>query len=386
MLDENELYTISDKLVSVYDDLNTFAITDMSQRIMKMQELGLDKLPGSVRYMAMVSTQCGLHYQAMIRKISMITKIGEVELDTLFKDSAIETIINDDYVYKKHGKSSGVKIWDDMSDSNKQIVSAMYKRTNKEMKNFTRTTADASQTQLHSALDKAYNEVSLGYKSYDEAIADALKEIANTGTKVIYESGYQDSVETSVRRSVLTGINQMAGQVSANNAIDMGAEYMITSSHIGARVSDKSKVANHAGWQGKVFKIVGKDAEHGNLREETGFDYKGVNSDPLGLHGYNCRHSVFPYFLGDENPFKQYDTEENKIVYEENSKLRRYEREKQQAYNAVLAYRTALKDCKDGNLGIELTQRLEVARKIHKNKCDMYNEYKNAVNTRRNGN
>lgn len=85
-------------------------------------------------------------------------------------------------------------------------------------------------------------------------------------------------------------------------------------------------VANHYGWQGQVYKINGSDDKYKNLYEATGFDYTRKNSNPLGLFGYNCKHSIFPYGLGDSNHFKKYGKEENKEAYKRNKRKREFER------------------------------------------------------------
>ncbi len=108
----------------------------------------------------------------------------------------MKSIINDNETYKNHGVKTGIKTWDDMSDSNKQMAENMYQRTNKTLKNFTKTMARSSQQQLHIALDTAFTEILLGYKSYDKAIADAIKKVSKKGTMVVYNSGYKDTLET----------------------------------------------------------------------------------------------------------------------------------------------------------------------------------------------
>ena len=356
MLEPNELYTIADGMVKIYEKLNTWAVVDMAERIMEMQEYNWEELSGTTQHLAWCANQSGLHYQDMIKQIEKLTDISGKELHELFKESAVKSIINDNEAYKNHGiEKTGIKTWDDMSDSNKQMAENMYQRTNKTLKNFTKTTARSSQQQLHTALDTAFTEILMGYKSYDKAIADAIKKVGKKGTVVVYNSGYKDTLETCVRRAVMTGINQMAGQTSINNALEMGAEYVKVSKHSDARVNPNNKIADHKGWQGKVYKLDGEDKKYKNLLKETGFDYKGEESDPLGLCGYNCRHVMSPYFPEDEESDEDSEAEEEKMKKEEEEHERlAEERERIREITTLKrmseAYDAALDKCMDDEI------------------------------------
>lgn len=383
MLNPEELYILSDRLVEIFDELNKTAITDMALRIMEMQELGLEGLPGTAFWLKKVTEQMGGHYSTMITKISKITGTASEELEKLFKDTSIKSLNNDIDVLNNYGLEIGkIADYENISDNNKQVIQTMYERTNRTMLNFTGTTARASQTTLYNILDKAYIEVKLGYKSYNQAIADAIDAAAKSGqVTVVYDSGHKDTIETAVRRAVLTGVNQTSGQTGARQAIENGFEYVIVSSHLGARMSDDNPIADHYGWQGKVYKLDGSDKEYDNLLEKTGFDYKGEKSDPLGLFGYNCRHSMFPYILGTPNPFIKYGREENKDRYEYNSKKRALERDRHRLKNAVSAYDAAIKECKDNSIKMDLQNRRTAAKEMLKKKNQEYNNllYENDI-------
>ena len=60
------------------------------------------------------------------------------------------------------------------------------------------------------------------------------EQFRNAGQNTAY-----DTLETCVKRAVMTGINQMAGQTSINNALEMGAEYVKVSKHSDARVNQR---------------------------------------------------------------------------------------------------------------------------------------------------
>ena len=111
------------------------------------------------------------------------------------------------------------------------------------------------------------------------------------------------------------------------------------SAHLGARVQGKGQpqLAGHDNWQGKVYKIRGSEKGYPNLLESTGYDIdsqSGFGSvvNPLGLHGYNCRHSHKPWDIRLRNPYVdengnlKIDSEENRKRYELQQKQRSMER------------------------------------------------------------
>ena len=89
-----------------------------------------------------------------------------------------------------------------------------------------------------------------------------------------------------------------------DQAKTLGIEYVYVSQHLGARTSETSKIANHAGWQGKIYKLNGSDEKYGNLVEETGY------GDIEGLGGVNCRHRISAATEGMKLP-SRIDEEKN---------------------------------------------------------------------------
>ena len=59
------------------------------------------------------------------------------------------------------------------------------------------------------------------------------------------------------------------------------------------------------------------------------------------------RHSFSPYFEGMDNPFEQYDSEENKAQYEKEQRQRVLERRIRNAKREVLGMKEAVDKCKN---------------------------------------
>ncbi|MCM1245990.1 MAG: PBECR2 nuclease fold domain-containing protein [Roseburia sp.] len=351
MLTEDYLMNIAEPVVKLWEDLEDWAIRDIAERIMAAELYDYDRLPGAARWRTWLLNECGTYYADIIARIAELTEKSEEELASLFMDAGLVSMENEREIYEKHGIEQSVL---KKSQPLQRILQGAYEQTKGELRNFTQTTADQSQKRLISELDRAYFEISTGMRSNTEVICELIDRLGKTGLSVTYDSGYTDSLEASVRRSVLTGINQGTARISIKDMEILGCDYVIVSSHLGARVHPTDKIANHAGWQGKIYKVNGSDNYAKNLKEETGYP-----SNPRGLCGYNCRHDMAPHFKGDPNPFIQYDSEENKKAYEISQKQRRMERAIRKSKKQCIAYSAALDKCQDNDTYKELLKRYE---------------------------
>lgn len=135
------------------------------------------------------------------------------------------------------------------------------------------------------ALDNAEMQVQSGAISYNQAIANAVRQLAESGIKVVdYESGHRDQIDVAARRAVMTGVNQICAKYTEQSAQYLETPYFEVSAHAGAR--DKpgpSPWSSHKDWQGKVYSIRANDI-YPNIYEVCGLG--AVD----GLEGANCRH------------------------------------------------------------------------------------------------
>lgn len=176
---------------------------------------------------------------------------------------------------------------------------AIYEQTKQTMRNLTRSMGflvDAGRTILPPAkayqwaLDNATMQIQSGAINYNQAIKSAVKQLADSGLKVVdYESGHRDQIDVAVRRAVMTGVNQICAKYTEQSAEYLETPYFEVSAHSGAR--DKpgpSPWSSHKDWQGKVYSIRAGDI-YPNIYEVCGLG--AVD----GLEGANCRHRRFPW-------------------------------------------------------------------------------------------
>ena len=155
------------------------------------------------------------------------------------------------------------------------------------------------------ALDNAVMQVQSGTISYSQAIANATRQLADSGLKTVYyepkeEGGnpHYDQIDVAVRRAVLTGVNQICDKYTDQSMEYLGTPYVEVSAHSGAR--DKpypNPWSSHKAWQGKVY-YQSKNGErdpmgrYQDLVEVTGY------GEVDGLCGVNCRHHRHPFIPG----------------------------------------------------------------------------------------
>lgn len=106
------------------------------------------------------------------------------------------------------------------------------------------------------ALDSAELQIQSGAVSYNQAIASAIRQLADSGIKTVrYESGRMDSVDVAVRRAVMTGVNQLNQKYREQSMDYLETDLVEVTAHLGARNTDgPNGWENHAKWQGKVYR------------------------------------------------------------------------------------------------------------------------------------
>lgn len=269
--------------------------------------------------------------------IANTTGLQLKEVKEAFEDAGIETLKYDDAVYKAAGLSP---LPLRQSPYLMRLLQRGYEATQQEWFNYTRTTADAAQGLFITECDRAYNLAASGAVSYTQAYKEAINRIVKSGVSVTYPSGHTDTIETATLRAVRTGISQASAQITDARMDEMGWDTILVSSHLGARVTDAEDFTNHSWWQGKFYSKSGDDSNY------PPFEVCGMG-DVQGIHGANCRHSHGP---GDgvNNPFEQFDTEENQRVYELQQQQRALERRIRKQKRDVMGYKTALDNLPEG--------------------------------------
>lgn len=336
MITPEQFQEIGETLLPLLDDLTEWIARDMIERFMIRFGRGEEKLlTGTDEWQAWVLKQAGGNLDEIQKALAKSTGKSQQEIAKIFKDSGIQAA--------KADAEAAAVTFSGLSSGMMAIITDAYERTVGEISNITRTTAGATNQTFIDICDAAYWKVRTGAQSYTAAMIEGIKELGQVQPIVRYPSGHKDTLEVAVLRCIRTGVAQSSGNMTIQQCKDMGWNHVLVSQHLGARVSDTDPIADHAGWQGKVYCIDGKDAQFDNLLDTTGYP-----ENPLGLCGYNCRHSFTPFLPGvSRNNNRPIDTEANRRAYELSQTQRAMERRIRAQKRKCTALHTAVKNCED---------------------------------------
>lgn len=346
MLTPDYFYGKSDKLIEMYQELEDWIISDIAMRLIKSGEMS-----GTTDRELWKLQQMGLHHTEIVKRISKMTGKSRDEVRRLLRDSVMTSFSDDAEVLKRLGDVQTPL----QNNAAIMAMNAEMMKTFGELNNLTRTTMLQTQRDLLNMLNEVDYRVASGMQSYNSAICEVLDRYAQSGVVIDYPTGARRSLEAAVRCCVVTSMNQTAAQVTNQYIAQKGIEYVLVSAHMGARHSKKfpDGIPSHDHWQGKVYKIVGSDKDTPNLLDATGYTVdpktgQGRVVDPLGLHGYNCRHSHKPWDKSLRNPYVDADgnpkinVHESQELYEKQQQQRSMERAIRQTKRELLAKQAEL--------------------------------------------
>ncbi|MBD9048909.1 MAG: phage capsid protein [Ruminococcus sp.] len=335
MLTPEQLAHCADDILELYSKLEEAIVRDIARRVAKT-----GTMTDTAIWQAQHMQELGTLNSDILNSISKYSGKCESELKKLFEDAAITATEYDNEIYRANGLNpKSIKV----SDTQLQILEAGYKKTQGNLSNLTLTTAVSSQTSFINACSLAELKATSGAFSPQQAIVDAIKQVAVNGAEVIYPSGHTDKLDVAVRRNVMTGIGQTTGQICLANARELGCDLMEITAHAGARPS-------HSYWQGQVVSLSGR-------KGYLSLSDIGYGSGD-GFKGWNCRHDWYPYFGGtrmyDEEKLKQMDAKNIEYpdgsmhtLYEAEQKQRAYERKIRESKRILAAYDESIKNADD---------------------------------------
>jgi hypothetical protein len=321
MLSDYELTQLTQPIIAIYNQIEM----ELLEKVAKRFDV-YDKVGGSLEWQAKKLDELGALTNEAVKVISSMSKRSDKEIAQMLNKASVGNI---DMDLLDAAFTNGFIFVDPkklmQSPALRATVDLSYKELGKTYKLIQTKALESTRQAYMDVINRAYIETASGIYDYNTSIRGALRDMADQGISgATYRrpSGkmVKYSIEGAVRRDTITAVHKLANKGAEQSTKEIGAEYVEISSHIGARVS-KDPIANHAGWQGKVYKLEGSD-KYPNLKEKTGYP-----DDIQGLGGVNCRHRMFPFFPGisTPNPYKV-DPKENQRVYEASQRQRAMER------------------------------------------------------------
>ena len=294
---------VPDKLIDLYLNLEEFIIQKICESIAIQGEPNATALE-LIRQLQ----RRGMPLDEIMDRIKKTLWISDSELSNAL-NNAVQR--NNEY-YNAAFNALSIVQEERQLDAMQAEIEAITRQTQSVMQNITQSMgfgmrgpdgliamSDVQRT-YQQILDRAEMKILSSGCSYNEALRDGIREMANSGLVgewVEYrdESGevyHRNRVEVAVRRAVMTGVTQISGQYTEMAAETMDTPYREISAHRGARdVDGPLGWENHKKWQGKVYSLNRGD-KYPYIYTATGW------GDVTGLEGANCRHMHFPFIEG----------------------------------------------------------------------------------------
>ena len=259
-----------------------------------------------------------------------------------------------------------------------QLIEAVKQQTADTMDNITQTTGFIDEKGVETplnryfldTLDTAHLEISTGTMSYDQSIKKAVNSMVRSGMRtdnngdqwVNYanpgKKKWHNRIDVATRRAVMTGVGQVTGKITDQNAEKLETEWFEVSAHATARPT-------HMVWQGRVYS------------KEQLVTVCGLGTGP-GLLGWNCYHHYDAFLPGIS--VRKYSEEELANMRRNAKKKTLYDGKEYTLYEATQQQRRYETAMRAQNQRIELLKaagasRQEIAAEKAK-RTAMYQKYR----------
>lgn len=318
MLTPSFLLHATEPAEEIAEELHINIMNRIIERILRRLERGDDYILTALdKWQIETLQEAGFLLEDIQKEIAKATDKMVVEIAESMEDAGVKALEYDDKIYRDAGLNPEPLT---QSPHLVRILQRDYEKTVGEWTNFTGTTADSVQQTYIKLCDTAYHQAMTGAVSIRQATKEAIEQLITDGVYIDYPTGHRDTIETATARAVRTGISQATAEIQLARMDEMDVDTVLVSSHLGAR-------PEHAVWQGQVYR-------RDELEEKTGY------GSVTGLCGANCRHNFGPWFEGMDNPFEQYDSEENRKQYEMDQRQRTLERRIRNTKRRLIGYQT----------------------------------------------
>lgn len=306
-------------LVNIYDEIELDIIKDMLTRLETY-----DDVQGTLKWYLEKINDLKSFERSNQKLINNNKKNIEKVLKSIVEKSGTKVDNFDkleEYFNKGLIKNNPNILYNSTSINN--LISEAFKDSSNIINLINTTAIEGANKVYRDIINKAYIETGSGIYTYSESIRKALKKFAKEGIKTVnYESGVSLTIESAIRRDVVTRVNKLVGDCEIEHAKELDTNLVYVDQHLGARTRTKYMKHDyeaHEEWQGKKYMIVGSSEEYPNLYEKTGY------GEMLGLKGINCYHHMRPTWEWEKIP-DRIDEIENKERYELLQRQREYER------------------------------------------------------------
>ena len=202
------------KVVELYTKLNQQLTKDIIKKLKENKDIS----SYTKHQIKTLARQSGRDmFNQALNRVSGISRKQRQYLEELF-----DSIVSSEYKGYKGQYEFNDKEFK-ISDSSMQIITSMISRTNKELKNLTKTIAFATQKAYVDAIDELYAKVVSGGYDYASAIKSTVNNLSNKGI-TLTSNGRNYKLESTVKMNLFTSITQTANDISKNIKDDIDAD------------------------------------------------------------------------------------------------------------------------------------------------------------------
>lgn len=206
------------KIIEMFSKLNQ----DLTAIIIKKLQKSEDISSFTRSQMKALARQGGNEvFKEALGKANGISRERKKQLLALFNEIQAEEMKG----YKTTYEAKGLDF--EISREVQQLVNSMYKQTDKELKNMTKTIAFSSKQAYVKGLDKLYTKVASGSFDYSSAMKSTINSLAEQGITLKDKAGRNVSLETAVKRNLMTSLTQTANDISKSVGDTIGANCVV---------------------------------------------------------------------------------------------------------------------------------------------------------------
>ena len=310
-----ELEKMPLQVEKMFYDLQKRVMEDVIRRIKKTGEI-----TSTADYQIEKLIMMGQSSEFIEAEIKRLTQLTDAEIYQLYEDVIDKEYTRNKTIYEQvnanfipYEESQEMQAW----------VSAIVAQTKADIKNITQSMGFALKLNgkiiftpfaeyYQKYLDRACMDIITGTFSYNTVLRRVIKEMTSSGIRTVdYASGHSNRITVAARRAVMTGVNQLCGQINQMNADKLGTDTYEVPWHAGARPSHW--------WGGMIFTM------------QELIDICGLGTGE-GIGGWNCYHPYYAFVPGIS--VRQYTDDQLAELNAKEKVEREWKGKKYNAYNA----------------------------------------------------
>ena len=392
MLTDEVLDKVIQRLIERINQGNEFVITEIGKSIAELRTV----TPSKAHQLAQI-LKYGGSYEKIVKKLSEITKLNVKDIYKIFD----EVIKNDWQFAQQFYKYRNIDyIPYEENVALKTLVNSIAKITANEYVNLSNTKVmgyaikdidgnlvfkDIKKT-YYELIDEAILNVGTGKETFDEALYRNLKEISESGLKVVYpttyigkdgkEHNYIRRLDSALQMNMREGLKKLHNETQQIFGKEFKSDGVEISVHLNP-APDHENVQGHQ-FSNEEFEKFQNDEDatsydgtfYPAISEETGHDRRAIGE-------HNCYHYIFSIVLGVSKP--EYTNKQLKEINKKNNDGFEFEGKKYTNYQGTQLQRKLeleIRKAKDNQILGKSSNNIKLIEESQQRITQLTNKYK----------